>query len=379
MMEGGGCGMKASVRRGGLVVIALAAGATAVRPAPSPSPAAARDLSHVTPEERAAYVRRAMVWQPTRIASKDLLAGPSGDDAFKFDESVSCDYVTPNVPLTGTTPKFDCALKPDDVVKVKYGRKNGEVYAEVAATRLFWALGFGADRMYSVQVTCRNCPIEPWYWSTEKRVPEKTYEIASIERRLPGKRIESKEDEGWKWPELDTVDEKAGGAPRAQRDALKLLMVLIQNSDTKPANQRILCPPDAVKKDAAGNETCGQALLYVQDLGYAFGEATLLDTQKNNLQAWSGEPIWKDPAQCVGNLKKSLQGTLASDPRIGEAGRKFLADLLVQLSDKQITDMFSAARVEQFHVHPERNRPVSDWVAAFKKKRDEIVTAHCPS
>jgi hypothetical protein len=81
----------------------------------------------------------------------------------------------------------------------------------------------------------------------------------------------------------------------------------------------------------------------------------------------------------VGNLKKSLPGTLASDPRIGEAGRKFLADLLVQLSDKQITDMFTAARVDQFHVHPERNRPVSDWVAAFKKKRDEIVTAHCPS
>ncbi len=371
--------MKAHLRRAGLVAIALAAGATAGRPAPSPSPATARDLGHVTPEERAAYVRRAMVWQATRVASKDLLVGPQGDDAFKFDESVACDYITPQAPLTGTTPKFDCALKPDDVVKVKYGRKNGEVYAEVAATRLFWALGFGADRMYPVQVTCRNCPIEPWYWSSEKRVPEKTFEIASIERRLPGKRIETRDDEGWKWPELDTVDEKAGGAPRAHRDALKLLMVMIQNSDTKPSNQRILCPPDAVKKDAAGNETCGQPLLYVQDLGYAFGEATLLDTQKNNLQAWSGEPIWKDPAQCVGNLKKSLQGSLKADPKVSEAGRKFLADLLVQLSDKQITDMFTAARVERFHVHPERNRPVSDWVAAFKKKRDEIVTAHCPS
>ncbi|PYQ43269.1 MAG: hypothetical protein DMF77_10515 [Acidobacteria bacterium] len=371
--------MKASLRRAGLVTIALAAGATAGRPAPSPSPAAARDLSHVTPEERAAYVRRAMVWQPTRVASKDLLVGPQGDGAFKFDESVACDYITPLAPHTGTTPKFDCALKPDDVVKVKYGRKNGEVYAEVAATRLFWALGFGADRMYPVQVTCRNCPIEPWYWSTEKRVPEKTFEIASIERRLPGKLIETRDDEGWKWPELDTVDEKAGGAPRAHRDALKLLMVLIQNSDTKPSNQRILCPPDAVKTAAAGNETCERPLLYVQDLGYAFGEATLFDTNKNNLESWKGEPIWKDPAHCVGNLKKSLPGTLKADPPISEAGRKFLADLLVQLSDKQITDMFTAARVERFHVHPERNLPVSDWVAAFKKKRDEIVSAHCPS
>ena len=90
-------------------------------------------------------------------------------------------------------------------MKVKYGRKNGEVYAEVAATRLFWALGFWADRMYPVQVTCRNCPVEPWFWSTEKRVDEKTFEIAAIERRLPGKRIQSKEDEGWRWAELDTA------------------------------------------------------------------------------------------------------------------------------------------------------------------------------
>ena len=370
--------MKAAPRQAGLVAMTLAAAVTAGRSAPSPSPAAARDLSHVTPEERAAYLRRASVWQPSNIASKDLVAGPQGEGSLTFDQQVACDYVAQSGPLSGATPKFDCALTPEDVVKVKYGRKNGEVYAEVAATRLFWALGFSADRMYPVQVTCRQCPVEPWYWSTEKRVPEKTFEIASIERRLSGKRIETKEDEGWKWPELDTVDEKAGGAPRAHRDALKLLMVFIQNSDTKATNQRILCPPEAVTKDAAGNETCAGALLYVQDLGYAFGEATLLSTKKNDLTDWSGEPIWKDPAQCVGNLKKSLPGTL-KDPQISEAGRKFLADLLGQLSDKQITDLFAAARVDRFHRHAERNPPVSEWVRVFKKKRDEITTARCPS
>jgi len=370
--------MKASLRRAGLVAIVLAAGVTAGRSAPSPSPSTGRDLSHVTAEERAAYLRRAIIWQPTDIAAKDLMAGPQGPGALTFDQQVSCDYVAPEGPTSGATPKFECALTPEDVVKVKYGRKNGEVYAEVAATRLFWALGFWADRMYPVQVTCRKCPIEPWYWATEKRVPEKTFEIAAIERRLAGKRIETKEDEGWRWAELDTIDEKAGGATRAHRDALKLLMVLIQNSDTKPPNQRIMCAPDAVKKDAAGNETCARPFLYVQDLGYAFGEATLLDTSKNDLQDWSGEPIWKDPAQCVGNLKKSLQGTF-KDPAISEAGRKFLADLLAQLSDKQITDLFTAARVDRFHRHAERNLPVSEWVKVFKKKRDEIASTRCPS
>ena len=368
--------MRASLRRAGLVAVVLAAGVTAGRSAPSPP--AGGDLGHVTAEERAAYLRRAVVWQPTDIASKDFIVGPPGEGSFTFDQQVACDYVAPDGPTSGATPKFECALTPDDVVKVKYGRKNGEVYAEVAATRLFWALGFWADRMYPVQVTCRKCPIEPWYWATEKRVPEKTFEIAAIERRLAGKRIETKEDEGWKWPELDTVDEKAGGAPRAHRDALKLLMVLLQNSDTKPSNQRMMCPPDAVKTDPSGKESCAHPFLYVQDLGYAFGEATLLSTKKNDLQAWSEEPIWKDQAQCVGNLKKSLPGTF-KDPVIGEAGRKFLADLLAQLSDKQITDMFRAARVERFHRHEERNPPISDWVAVFKKKRDEIAGTRCPS
>jgi hypothetical protein len=367
--------MKAALLRAATVATALAAGATAGHPAPA-SPAGPRDLAHVTPAERAAYVRRATVWHPTVIKSMDLLAGPQGEGAFSFDQKVSCDYV--QVPLGGATPKFQCALTPSDLVRVKYGRKNGEVYAEVAASRLFWALGFGTDRVYPVQVMCRNCPIEPWYWSTEKRVPETTFEIASTERRLEGEKIETKADEGWQWPELDMVDEAAGGAPRAHRDALKLLMVLIQNSDTKPDNQKMLCPPESVRKDAAGNQTCARPLLYVADLGYAFGEATLLDTSKNDLEDWAGEPIWKDPGQCVGNLKKSLQGTF-KDPTISEAGRKFLADLLVQLSDKQITDMFTAARVERFHRHAERNPPLSAWVDVFKKKRDEIVNHKCPS
>ena len=37
------------------------------------------------------------------------------------------------------------------------GADNGEVEGEGAAMRLRWALGFGADRMYSVQLICLGC------------------------------------------------------------------------------------------------------------------------------------------------------------------------------------------------------------------------------
>src|SRR5947208_379534 len=91
---------------------------------------------------REAVIARAQVWESTDIPSKDLKAGPEGKKAFAFKETVNCTYVKKQLP--GKTPKFACRIGPDDEVKVKYGGNNGEVYAEVAATRLLWALGFAA-------------------------------------------------------------------------------------------------------------------------------------------------------------------------------------------------------------------------------------------
>ena len=54
---------------------------------------------------------------------------------------------------------------------MKYGRYNGEVYAEVAATRLLWALGFPADRNYPVRVVCAGCSEDPARRREDKRAP----------------------------------------------------------------------------------------------------------------------------------------------------------------------------------------------------------------
>ena len=40
------------------------------------------------------------------------------------------------------------------------------------------------------------------------------------------------------------MQEAAGGAPRAHRDALKLLAVFIQHTDNKAAQQRLVCVSD---------------------------------------------------------------------------------------------------------------------------------------
>jgi len=114
-----------------------------------------------TKSERRELLKRAQVWAPTDIPSMDLRLGRQGREAFQPGQEVTCDYVY-DEDLPGTSRKFNCAITKDDVVKVRYGEENGKVEGEVLATRLLWALGFGADAVYPVRVRCRGCSADPW-------------------------------------------------------------------------------------------------------------------------------------------------------------------------------------------------------------------------
>lgn len=322
---------------------------------------------------RRALIRRAQLWIPTDVASHDMRRGLELSNGFDPDQTVPCEYVPQT--MSGNSPKFSCRIGTDDVVKVKFGGTNGEVFAEVAATRLFWALGFAADRMYPVKVLCHGCP--DWIGGIEQANGDRMVNFASVERKYPGHDIRDG-GEGWSWAELDEVSEEAGGAPRAQVDALKLLAVFLQHTDSKPVQQRIVCEG----KKAADHE-CARPLLMVNDLGMTFGRASHTNADEAssvNLDAWSRTPVWKNSTGCVGNLPRSFTGTL-SDPRISEAGRQFLAGLLGQLTDRQLYDLFDVAR---FHLRPRTPAhgasgfpATEEWVEAFKKKRAEIVTRTC--
>jgi len=333
------------------------------------------DGHYVTAAERLAAIKHAQVWRHTDVRSMNIKVGPQGPGAFAPDATVSCKYVKDV--FAGATPKFGCVLHEDDHVKVRYGRDNNEIFAGVAATRLLWALGFGADVLYPVHVVCHGCPST----FAGERTPagDMRFDFAAIERKMPGREMEAPSvGPGWAWPELDLVDERAGGAPRAQRDALKLLAVMLQHTDSKPDQQKLLCVDDDTPKHALGS--CPATFMMIHDVGLTFGTATLMNGQQRssaNLQEWSRTPMWKDVQHCVANLPPSQSGTL-SNPIISEAGRKFLIDLLGQLTDTQIQDLFLTARFdEKPGLNGQGGGSVSDWAAAFNKKRQEIAAAHC--
>jgi hypothetical protein len=355
----------------------------------------------LAPEDRLAILRRSQVWTPTDVSKIDIKAGPQGKGSFSPGETVTCEYV--NRSATGNSPKFMCAITHEDEVKVKYGADNGETFAEVAATRLLWALGFGADRMYPVRLICRGCPD---HLGGVKRgmTNVSIFEYASIERKAPGQELETRPDEGWSWSELDLVEETVGGAPPAHRDALKLLAVMLQHTDSKPAQQRLSCldvdhaaaknrsenhrdgdDRAAGERPPKGAEMCLHPFMLINDLGLTFGGVDSFNRDSFssvNYDRWSATPVWKKPTNCIGNLSKSLTGSLY-DPVISEEGRAFLAGLLAQLSDAQLTDLFTVARFpDRILVRPHDERhaaSVEEWVQAFKQKRNEIASRSCPS
>jgi hypothetical protein len=335
----------------------------------------------ISDRERDELLSRGQLWRAPAapIESVDFAA------AGKPVPRVDCRFHVTE--LGGTTPKFDCHLENGELVRVKYG-KTGEVPAEVATTQLLRALGFGADHVtYVEHLRCYGCPDEPFsvMKAVEITKAETIYKQlmlsyddyeefawAAIERKFDGREVESRKLSGWAMFELDKVTPAKGGAPRAHVDALRLFAILIAHWDNKSENQRLVC----VSQDDWGPDgRCEQPFLLLQDVGATFGPS------KVDLDAWKAAPIWEDRGTCLTSMRHlPFNGATYGQATISEEGRRFLADKLVKLTDRQLTDLFTAARFDDAIGLLRRSSAIADWVKVFKERVRQIAEGPpCPS
>lgn len=387
------------------------------RPLPTVLPAkgfeaikSARELPKMW-RERAGELRqealaRARLWRtPPPIAQIDLLRNPKGPGSFAVEDPLICKFHLDE--SSGMTPKFKCVFAGGEVLKVKYGR-NPEIHTEVAASRLLEALGAGSDRVYLVDtLRCFGCPEDPDalirclsspFEDFRRRcaadfgqtTPEGDVHITidysrfvdfapvAIERRMEGETIEEREDEGWGWNELEASASRSGSS-REERDALRLLTVVLNNWDNRRDNQRLVCLPGGIE----GDGRCTRPFAYMHDVGGTFGRVggRTKAERKLDLEGWSEVPVWKDEKACVVEIDSPpFHGATFGEATISESGRLFLLRRLRRLPERGIRDLFEGARFADYAAASAASRDVGNWVRAFQGKVRQIADrAPCPT
>lgn len=246
-----------------------------------------------------------VIWEEIQVADQDLFAGPGGE------------AMRPNVKtvtfVEEQTGGFSKKYKIKDADGKTWIAKIGdESQSETAAVRLLSALGYKTDINYLVPTLT---------------IPGKgKFTNVRLEARPDG----VKRGDTWSW-----TDNPFKGTREFQ--GLKIMMAFLNNWDMKQDNNVILLSDD--RADYA-----------ISDLGVSFGK-----TGNKGLPIFwrigrsRNVPLEYSEAEFIKNHKDgkiNFNFNGKNDGSLGDIKQedgRWLADLLMQLSDKQISDAFRAA------------------------------------
>lgn len=292
--------------------------------------AAAGQTRHPSAEPGA----QSVIWSnPGDIRSLDLFWGPGGEEhqpqpPFEFVEE----------DMHGTSPKFDVRDSNDKKWKAKLGV---EAKPETVASRLLWAVGYGANENYffpQLQVT--NMPPQL----------QRGQNLAGHDGVVPNVRLQrhsGKRIGNWNWRHNPFYGTR-------EFNGLRVMMGLIANWDLKEDNNGIF----------EDGKHGGPKLYEVSDVGTSFGTPgkKYSDSRsKGNIEAFARTKliahIHKDyidlnfpkrpPLSSLFELEWDFffrqMGTLWIGRHIPRADAKWIGSLLAQLSPDQIREAFRAA------------------------------------
>jgi hypothetical protein len=274
----------------------------------------------------AAGVTNAVIWEPVDVGSRDLYLGPGGA---KLAPDLDGAVVIGRQP-GGNNPKY--RLRDNDgnewVAKVA-----DESQPETAAVRLLWGIGYKTEVNYLVpELTLGRFG---------------TFNNVRLEARPKG----IKRGDRWMWVDNPFVGTK-------EFDGLKIMMAMFNNWDLKDENNAILI-------------TDGGQHYVISDLGASFGGLAKAPQSRsgrsvNDADDYSKSVFINGARDGVIDFAYTgMADQLMKGIKV-ESGR-WLADLLLQLSDKQIRDAFRAA-----HYSDEK---AAIFAAAFKARINSLDQA----
>lgn len=248
----------------------------------------------------------AVMWEPVNIKQKNLLLGPGGSS------------LRPNL------RRVTFLKKETGGNNLKYRIKDGsgrvwvakiadESRPETAAARLLWAIG------YKTEIN---------YLAPRLTIPTKgTYSNVSLEARPAN----VTRGERWNWNDNPFVGKR-------ELNGLKIMMAMINNWDIKADNTAILVTGD-------------QRHYIISDLGSSFGKLPMSSGfLLNRMRRSVDRPDHFAKSKFINGVDKdgfvdlaynSKHAGVMDDITVEDA--RWLASLLVQLSDRQMNEAFRAA------------------------------------
>jgi hypothetical protein len=257
---------------------------------------------------------KAVMWEKIDISQRDLFYGPGGKEMMPDLSSITFIKEDTN----GHNKKYRIKDGAGHIWVAKLGR---EAQPETAAVRLMWGLGYKTEVNYLVPTL--TIPGKGTF--TNVRLEARPEEIDRLDE--------------WKWKDNPFL-----GTNEFQ--GLKMMMVFFTNWDILDLQNKILA--------ADGPDGSKELHYIISDLGSTFGKLGnnnmfmiyRLGRKTNNPEKYS-EASFIDRVE-NGRIDLAYKGKnrdLFNDITV-EQGR-WLADLLLQLSDQQIDDAFRAANYSE--------------------------------
>jgi len=243
-----------------------------------------------------------VIWEQVDVASRDLYWGPGGQAGFPVLKDAR--FIGRNIGGNNLKYEIEDGAKHRWIVKVA-----DESQPEVAATRLLWALGYHTEVDYIVP----------------KIAIDKVGNYSNVRFELRPDGV--KRGERWAWMDNPFKDSR-------ELAGLKIMMALINNWDLKDENTI------TVLRD-------GKLYYVVSDLGSSFGK--LADKSMSRTGRSVNDPDDYSKANFIKGVNngvlvldyRGINENVVKDVKVEHA--RWLTDLLLQLSDKQISDAFRAA------------------------------------